>query len=119
MMLNINGFELHYEDRGSGEPLLLLHGGTGIGSDWNAVFTGGDPDGFRVIAPDLRGHGRSTGEWLTYGVQESRDLSQLLAALRIPPSLPVGVMGGSYGKGVLLLGGSRVGRHHLRELVHL
>jgi len=60
MIVNIHDFSMFYEDRGSGEPLLLLHGGTGIGADWRLVFTAGDPDGFRVVVPDLRGHGRST-----------------------------------------------------------
>jgi pimeloyl-ACP methyl ester carboxylesterase len=55
----LNGFEMYFEDRGSGEPLLLLHGGMGIGADWRHVFPA-DPDGFRVVVPDLRGHGRST-----------------------------------------------------------
>ena len=56
---NIHGFEMYFEDRGSGDPLLLLHGGLGIGDDWRHVFPS-DPDGYRVIVPDLRGHGRST-----------------------------------------------------------
>jgi dipeptidyl aminopeptidase/acylaminoacyl peptidase len=34
--------------------------------------------GYRVVMVDLRGHGSSTGDFLTYGVQESRDLVQLL-----------------------------------------
>ena len=55
----LNGFEMYFEDRGSGEPLLLLHGGMGIGADWRHVFPV-DPDGYRLIVPDLRGHGRST-----------------------------------------------------------
>ena len=38
MNIKVNGFQLHYEERGSGEPLLLLHGGSGIGSDWQLVF---------------------------------------------------------------------------------
>jgi pimeloyl-ACP methyl ester carboxylesterase len=54
-----NGFDMYYEDRGSGEPLVLLHGGMGIGADWRHVFSS-DPEGYRVIVPDLRGHGRST-----------------------------------------------------------
>jgi pimeloyl-ACP methyl ester carboxylesterase len=60
MIIDVNGFLLHYDDRGDGAPLLLLHGGTGVGADWNLVFADGDPSGFRVIVPDLRGHGRST-----------------------------------------------------------
>jgi alpha-beta hydrolase superfamily lysophospholipase len=53
--------------------------------------------GYRAVLVDSRGHGASTGEWLTYGVQEARDLSQLLDQLHVPPELPVGVMGCSYG----------------------
>jgi pimeloyl-ACP methyl ester carboxylesterase len=55
----LNGFDMYFEDRGAGEPLILLHGGMGIGSDWRYIFPR-DPDGYRVIVPDLRGHGRST-----------------------------------------------------------
>lgn len=58
-ILEANGFEMYYEARGHGEPLLLLHGGMGIGEDWRHVFPT-DPPGYRVIVPDLRGHGRST-----------------------------------------------------------
>jgi pimeloyl-ACP methyl ester carboxylesterase len=57
--IGLNGFEMYVEDRGEGEPLLLLHGGMGIGGDWRHVFPS-DPQGWRVIVPDLRGHGRST-----------------------------------------------------------
>lgn len=56
-----DGAELHVEERGTGEPLLLLHGLTGTAGDWMHVF---DRDAlaarYRVIAPDARGHGRST-----------------------------------------------------------
>lgn len=50
---------MHYEVRGVGEPLLLLHGGMGVGADWRFVFAA-DPPHYQVIVPDLRGHGRST-----------------------------------------------------------
>jgi len=52
--------ELYFEERGDGEPLLLLHGFGGTHDDWRHVF---DLDalasGYRVITPDARGHGRS------------------------------------------------------------
>jgi pimeloyl-ACP methyl ester carboxylesterase len=57
--IDLNGFQLHFEMRGDGEPLLLLHGGMGIGDDWRHIFPS-DPPGYRVVVPDLRGHGRST-----------------------------------------------------------
>ncbi|HEX9102273.1 MAG TPA: alpha/beta fold hydrolase [Polyangia bacterium] len=51
--------------------------------------------GYRAVLVDSRGQGHSSGDWLTYGVQESRDLSQLVDALHVDG--PVGVMGVSYG----------------------
>ena len=50
---------MHVARRGDGEPLLLLHGGLGVGDDWRHVFPG-DPPGYSLIVPDLRGHGRTT-----------------------------------------------------------
>jgi pimeloyl-ACP methyl ester carboxylesterase len=55
--------------------------------------------GYRAVLVDARGHGRSTGQFLTYGVVESRDLSQVLVALSAQGLVAgrVGVMGVSYG----------------------
>jgi len=55
--------------------------------------------GYTAVLPDLRGQGRSTGQWLTYGCQEANDLQQLLSALlaRGLVTPPVGALGSSYG----------------------
>jgi lipase len=52
---------LHVHEFGSpnGIPLLALHGLTGHGARWRSLATAHLPE-YRVIAPDLRGHGRST-----------------------------------------------------------
>jgi pimeloyl-ACP methyl ester carboxylesterase len=55
--------------------------------------------GFRAAVVDLRGHGRSSGDYLTYGVVEARDLSQLIDAL-VAQGLAadrLGVLAPSYG----------------------
>jgi len=57
--LSVGDFEMYYEARGEGEPLVLLHGGGGIGANWDLIFKE-PPPGNRLIIPDLRGHGRST-----------------------------------------------------------
>src|SRR5438046_7090312 len=57
--ISVNGIEMYYEMRGAGEPLLLLHGGTGAGINWGLIFKNA-PAGYRLVVPDLRGHGRST-----------------------------------------------------------
>ena len=57
--VHANGIEMYYETRGRGEPLVLLHGGGGVGDNWRLVFEE-PPEGFQLIIPDLRGHGRTT-----------------------------------------------------------
>ena len=96
MIIDVNGFRLFYEDRGDGEPLLLLHGGTGIGADWQHVFTSGDPAGFRIIVPDLRGHGRSTNPSRAFTFrQAARDVFALLDHLGIPRVKAIGLSMGA------------------------
>lgn len=50
--------ELHYEEKGSGPPLILLHG-NGESGKYFAHQIEHFSKFFRVIAPDTRGHGRS------------------------------------------------------------
>lgn len=54
----VNDMQMSYELRGEGAPLVLLHGWTGTGADWRLIFKEA-PEGYRLIAPDLRGHGQS------------------------------------------------------------
>lgn len=56
-------------------------------------------DGYRAVLVDLRGHGGSTGGWLTYGVREAKDLSQVIDELERRRLLAgkLGVYGISYG----------------------
>ena len=52
--------QLYYEEHGRGEPLVLVHGFSGAGQAWSGLLPS-FADRHRVIVPDLRGHGRSTG----------------------------------------------------------
>lgn len=56
--VRVNGITLAYQTRGVGEPLVLLHAFSGTSADWDSVATGFVQ--YRLIIPDLRGHGRST-----------------------------------------------------------
>jgi pimeloyl-ACP methyl ester carboxylesterase len=79
--IDVNGVALYYEEHEEGDPLILIHGGLGSSAMWQAVL----PhlvDGFRVITPDSRGHGRSTnpaGE-LSYPLIAD-DVAELIGAL--------------------------------------
>ncbi len=61
-------------------------------------------EGFRCILVDMRGHGRSTGDHLTYGVQDAQDMSEVLDELGQRELLAgrVGMMGISYGAAVAI-----------------
>jgi pimeloyl-ACP methyl ester carboxylesterase len=54
----VDGVRLHYAEAGEGEPLLLVHGWPEHWWMWRA-FIPRLAERFRVIAPDLRGHGWS------------------------------------------------------------
>jgi len=56
--VEIEGLNLHAEVAGSGPPVVLIHGFTGIGEAWRALVEALAPD-FTTIAVDLVGHGRS------------------------------------------------------------
>jgi pimeloyl-ACP methyl ester carboxylesterase len=54
----VNGLNMYFETRGTGRPLILLHGGLGSGE----MFGPNLPvlaENHQVIAPDLQGHGRT------------------------------------------------------------
>jgi pimeloyl-ACP methyl ester carboxylesterase len=55
---DVNGLSLYYEEHGSGEPLVLLHGGLGAAELWAPVLPA-LAAGRRVIAVDLQGHGHT------------------------------------------------------------
>jgi pimeloyl-ACP methyl ester carboxylesterase len=61
-------------------------------------------EGWRCVLVDLRGHGKSTGKKIYFGLVESRDMSQLLDVLTNQGQLapPVTVIGESYGAALAL-----------------
>jgi len=58
-----DGAQIFYQDWGSGRPVLLSHGWPLNSDSWEAqaLFLSGN--GYRVIAHDRRGHGRSSRTW--------------------------------------------------------
>lgn len=81
--LRLRGHRLAYRAYGdqSGEPVVLLHAFASQSGSWTHTAEALAQQGFRVIAPDLRGHGRS--DWTpTYSLADFEDdLSALLDAL--------------------------------------
>jgi pimeloyl-ACP methyl ester carboxylesterase len=86
---------LFHRDNGSGEALLLLHGFTGSGDDWQHVFAEPLP-GYRVIAPDLPAHGRSPNVRHDFKFADvARDVFAMLDELGIDRVKAIGMSAGA------------------------
>ena len=86
---------LFVRDTGTGEPLVLLHGFTGSGDDWQHVFAEPLP-GFRIIAPDLPGHGRSPNPRPDFKFGDvARDVFALLDRLKVDRFKAIGMSAGA------------------------
>jgi pimeloyl-ACP methyl ester carboxylesterase len=94
MLIEVQGIEMYWEVVGEGQPLLWLHGGMGCGADWRYIFNE-PPEGYRLIAPDLRGHGASTNPSGIFSFRQcALDVRALLDHLRIPRVKAIGLSGG-------------------------
>ena len=91
----VNGIDLHYEERGAGEPLLLLHGFGMCGpGDWGEMADELAKTN-RVILVDLRGHGWSTNPTGKFTMRQSaEDIRALLDVLKIDRVRAMGISAG-------------------------
>jgi non-heme chloroperoxidase len=83
--------ELYYEDQGSGTPVVLIHGYPLDGHSWERQTRALLDAGYRVVAYDRRGFGRSSQPSIGYDYDTfAADLSQLLDALDLTGVVLVG-----------------------------
>jgi len=58
-----DGTRIHYTDWGTGQPIVFSHGWPLTGDDWERQMLFFADHGYRAIAHDRRGHGRSDRPW--------------------------------------------------------
>jgi 3-oxoadipate enol-lactonase len=94
--LTVNSAEIHYQESGTGAPVLLLHGLGSCGDDW-WLQTPSLMQHFRVVRPTLRGHPPSSlirGPVTIYTL--AADIARLMEALDIKRAHVVGLsLGGA------------------------
>jgi non-heme chloroperoxidase len=79
---NSASIEIHYEDHGSGQPIVLIHGYPLNGNSWERQERGLLSAGYRVISYDRRGFGRSSQPTVGYDYDTfAADLNALLEHL--------------------------------------
>jgi non-heme chloroperoxidase len=58
-----DGTQIYYKDWGTGQPIVFSHGWPLTADDWDGQMLFFGQQGYRVIAHDRRGHGRSSQTW--------------------------------------------------------
>ncbi len=93
---NSGDIDLHYEDHGSGKPVVLIHGWPLSGQSWEKQVTALLAAGHRVITYDRRGFGLSSQPSFGYDYDTlTTDLHKLLVSLELRDATLVGFsMGG-------------------------
>jgi non-heme chloroperoxidase len=83
--------EIHYEDHGSGDPVVLIHGYPLNGNSWERQERELLAKGYRVISYDRRGFGRSSQPTIGYDYDTfAADLNGLLDHLDLSDIVLVG-----------------------------
>ena len=86
-----DGTQIFYKDWGSGQPIVFSHGWPLSSDDWDAQMLFFLSKGFRVIAHDRRGHGRSTQTSSGHDMDHyANDLATLTAHLDLRDAVHVG-----------------------------
>ena len=86
-----DGVEIFYKDWGKGQPIVFSHGWPLSADDWDTQMLFLLGKGFRVIAHDRRGHGRSTQPGDGHDMDHyADDLAELTAHLDLKGAVHVG-----------------------------
>jgi pimeloyl-ACP methyl ester carboxylesterase len=92
---NLNGVTFYYEDRGNGPPVVLVHAFPVDSRMWESQLSDLSSH-WRVIAPDLRGFGRSTASDPLTIESMAADLHALLGEIGALPCVLGGISMGGY-----------------------
>ena len=91
MITTKDGTRIAYKDWGKGQPILFSHGWPLAGDAWEAQMLFFGQNGFRVIAHDRRGHGKSDQPWDGNNMdQYADDLAELIEKLNLKDLIMIG-----------------------------
>ncbi|MDY7549683.1 alpha/beta hydrolase [Pseudomonas veronii] len=112
-LITREGNELYYKDWGSGQPVMFCHGWPLNSDSWESQMLHFANNGFRAIAHDRRGHGRSSQPWGGNDMDHyADDLAELIEHLDLTNVILFGFStgGGEVARYIARHGTSRVAK---------
>jgi non-heme chloroperoxidase len=110
-----DGTELYYTEQGSGQPIVMSHGWPLCSDAWQVELKVFADAGYRAIAHDRRGHGRSAKTYTGNDMETyAKDLSELVDALDLRD---VVVIGHSTGGGEVVKYAAKYGKGRVAKVV--
>ncbi|HBA84162.1 MAG TPA: alpha/beta hydrolase [Verrucomicrobia bacterium] len=90
-----DGTQIYYKDWGAGQPVVFSHGWPLSSDSWEAQMLFLASNGYRCIAHDRRGHGRSSQPWHGNEMDTyADDLSELIEKLNLKRAVLIGFSAG-------------------------
>jgi non-heme chloroperoxidase len=94
-IISKDGTQIYYKDWGTGQPVVFSHGWPLSSDSWEAQMLFLATKGYRCIAHDRRGHGRSSQPWDGNDMDTyADDLAQLIETLDLKGAVLVGFSAG-------------------------
>jgi non-heme chloroperoxidase len=110
-----DGTELYYTEQGSGQPIVMSHGWPLNSDAWQVELKVFADAGYRAIAHDRRGHGRSSKTYTGNDMETyASDLAELIDALDLREVI---LIGHSTGGGEVVKYAAKYGRDRVSKMV--
>jgi non-heme chloroperoxidase len=110
-----DGTEIYYTDQGSGQPIVLSHGWPLCSDAWLVELKRFADAGYRTIAHDRRGHGRSTKTYSGNDMETyAKNLGELIVSLDLRDVI---LVGHSTGGGEVVKCAARYGKGRVAKVI--